>query len=587
MNTQTTKMPENITQQFLDLIKLPNPNGKCLRYLFVMPRIAMGVNNAYRMPYGFCLVSSALKASGRNVFTLNLNYKPNPYDLLGETIVNNDIDVVFTGGLSGQFAILKEILDTAKLVKPNVITCVGGGILTADPTTAMAALETADYGIIGEGELTVNAFAYSLENNENAGLEAGVITRDGTMGSPRPGVSDLDILPFPDYDGFEMYLLLRDDLLRYRVSFSDNGVPVAIGRSCPYGCTFCFNSSGRKYRKRSFESIRRELDWILCNYPTVKLIQFFDDLFSKDIEFLKKLTGYMKERNLRYQIFQRVDSVSREMLQLLKDSGCQYVFLGVESADDSILKSMRKKITVKQIEHAFNLGLEIGINVRGNIIFGDPEETPETIRNTLNWWKRNSKYNITTAWVFTFPGTHLYKLACDRNIISDKIQYLKNGDMQINLTKMPDDVYWSMVQKVSLFSILSTNGVDINFDEMDNIVEALSSRLDHLSETHKVAIWPAKFDIIAMLNEISPKFITSDHVVFVNIDPSSSYVAACERYGKRVCTPDEALSGGDIDTVFYALGSRAVGDMVYNQIRKALNEDYSSVKQLLKITDCI
>lgn len=589
MNTQTTSMPGNITQQFLDLIKLPNPNGKPLNYLFVMPIFGRWNDTRYSIPYGFCLVSSALKASGRNVFTLNLNYKTNPYDLLDETIVNNKIDVVFTGGLSGQYALVKKILDTVKSVNRDVITCVGGGILTADPVATMEALE-ADYGIFGEGEITVNALAYSLENNESVEQIAGIIDRNGTVGPPRSGVVDLDILPFPDYDGFELHLLLENDRLhtaKRGSSVRPGAVPIATGRSCPYNCTFCFSTCEKKYRRRSFENIRQELDWILFKYPEVDMIQFNDEMLGRDIKLLNKLTDYLKKHRVKYQIFQRVDLVSRDMLQRLKDSGCHHIFFGVESADNSILKSMRKNIKVEQIEHAFDLSLEVGLSVRGFIILGDPAETPQTIRNTLNWWKNHPNYDITINWILAFPGTHIYKTACEDDIISDKVQYLKDGDMQINLTKMSDELYWNMVQKVSLFQILLTNGADIDFDEMDNIVKVLKRNLDNLSEGYKVAIWPAKFETIAMINEISPKFINSDNVFFVNIDPSSSYVAACARYGKQVYTPDEVFSSGDIDTVLCLHGNRARVSIVYDQIKKAIHERYPSVKQLLRITDCI
>ena len=587
MNEQTATMPENITQQFLRAIKLPSPSGKRLRYLFVMPIFAKWDDTAYRMPYGFCLVSSALKASGRDVFTLNLNYKTNPYDLLRETIISNDIDVVLTGGLSGQYTIVKKILDTAKSVKPGIITCVGGGILTADPPATMRAMETADYGIIGEGEITVNSFAYALENKEDAGQEAGIITRDGIMGPPRPGIFDLDILPFPDYDGFELHLLLRDDLFHSGASSSVQvgAVPIATSRSCPYQCTFCFSTCDKKYRRRSFESTRQELDWVLCKYPEVNMIQFNDEMLGNDTEFLQKLTDYMKKCNLQYQIFQRVDMISRDVLQCLKDSGCRHVFFGVESGDNRILRSMRKNITVEQIERAFDLALEIGLSARGYIILGDLEETPETIRNTLYWWKNHPNYDITINWILTLPGTHIYKIACERGIIADKVQYLKDGDMQINMTKMPDDIYWNMVQKVSLFQILSTNGVDVDFDDMDNTIVAIRRHLDNLTEEHKIALWPAKFETVAMLNEISPKFVASTNVFFANVNPYSSYVAACERFGKRVRTPDEIMLSANIDAVLYVYGDRATGSAPYNQINKTIKERYSNVNQLLRITD--
>ncbi|MDR1378057.1 MAG: hypothetical protein LBJ36_03305 [Synergistaceae bacterium] len=104
----TENMPEHITQEFLDIIKLPSPDGKRLNYLIVMPRMVKRNDMSYPFAYGLCIVSSALKASGRNVFMLNLHYKHNYLEHLRNFIIDNSINVVLSGGLSGQYAILKE-----------------------------------------------------------------------------------------------------------------------------------------------------------------------------------------------------------------------------------------------------------------------------------------------------------------------------------------------------------------------------------------------------------------------------------------------------------------------------------------------
>lgn len=580
------KMPENVTQKFLDMIKLPNPDTKRIQYLFVMPRFVMQDDVMHLIPYGFCLVSSALKASGRDVFTLNLNYKADPYDVLQQMITNNTIDVVFTGGLSGQYTMIKEILDMAKSIKPSIITCVGGGIITADPVAAMEALETADYGIIGEGEIAVNAFAYELENNGNIGKLGGIVARDGSIGPPLPEIQDLDVLPFPDYDGFEYNLLLRGGLKVASNFYHEYNLNIATSRSCPYNCTFCFHSSGKKYRRRSIGSICSEIDWILRNYPSIKSIYFVDEQFIEDIEFLKALTDYVKKRNLRYVCLTRVDYISKEKLQILKDSGCSMVGYGVESADNRILKSMRKNITVEQINQAFDLALEVGLEARGNLIFGDPEETPESINTSLDWWKKHPEYKIVINWINTFPGSHLYQVACERGVITDRAKYLKDNKMQINLTKMPDDMYWDMVKRVALFQTLSTNDVDVNFDEMDCITEMLRKKLEILSEQCCIAIWPVRYEVVAMLNEISPKFVASKNVFFVNINPADSFVSSCESFGKKVHTPDDIFSNASVDIVLYAIGNKANRE-IYNQISQSINQSYSSVKRLLKITELL
>ncbi|WP_094606112.1 hypothetical protein SPSIL_007820 [Sporomusa silvacetica DSM 10669] len=579
-------MPEHITQEFLDLIKLPNPNpnAKRLNYLLVMPRIAMNDDTIYMMPYGFCLVSSALKASGRNVFTLNLNYKTNPYELLRQVIVNNSIDVVATGGLSGQFSLLKEILGTAKSVNQNIITIAGGGIITADPNVAMEALGTADYGIIGEGEIAINDLAYALENNEDINSVAGLVLPDGTITVQRPEIANLDILPFPDYDGLELAMLLRDNL-HAQSWFENNAVSITLSRSCPYNCTFCFHSSGKKYRRRSLDNIFEELDWITEKYGGSFFI-INDELFIANKRFLTAFCSRIKKYNIRYWVQTRVDTVSKEILQLLKDSGCSVISYGVESADNRILKSMRKNITVEQIERAFDLALEVGLPAYGNLIFGDLEETPETIGNCLNWWKNHPQYNIFILYILTFPGTHLYKVAYERGIIKDRVKYLIDNDTQINVTKMSDEEYWDIIKKVELFQIMTANGVDVDFADISEKISVLRSNMEKLVTKHKIAIWPTIFSTINLLNSISEMFVNADNVFFVNSAPKDTRLQGIERFGKSVFEPDIILEH-NIDIVLYAYTQAASAERIYERICTVIRDQYPQIKRVIRLSELL
>ncbi|GMO37580.1 MAG: hypothetical protein Ta2B_17290 [Termitinemataceae bacterium] len=160
---------QNITQKFLESIKLPNPDNKQLNYLIVVPCYVENENGIYSFPIGIAMISSALKASGRNVFTLNLNYKHDYPGTLRKSIVENNIDVVLTGGMCIHYQLIAEIFDTAKAVNSSVITVIGGAIVSADPYATITAIENADYGIIGEGEITVNELAYALESGSIMG----------------------------------------------------------------------------------------------------------------------------------------------------------------------------------------------------------------------------------------------------------------------------------------------------------------------------------------------------------------------------------------------------------------------------------
>ena len=422
-----------------------------MNYCIIMPQLVRDADASYMFPIGMAYVSSALKATGRHVLTYNLNYKQgSTQELIGQLLREHNIDVLASGGLTGQYPELREIFEAAKLAKPDVITWVGGGIITASPVPAMEALEYADYGMVGEGEITISEQAEAMEGKRELSSVDGLIYRDGedgkwTLTRPRKEIEDLDVLPFPDYEGFEYDQCLAKANFEFN---SEHGGLVSFSRSCPFHCTFCFHPSGTKYRKRSLESILQEVDFLIEHYH-IKSLFISDELFSLRKAELGQFCDAMRARGLIYTISLRVDMVSREMLERLKESGCQLVCFGLESADNTILKSMNKHITVEQINQALRMCLELGLPVQGNFIFGDEAETVETYRNTLKWWRAHPEYNIKLGAIFVYPGSILYQNACRRGLITDEVAFIRQGCPQLNVSKLSDDEYRQMLLEIS------------------------------------------------------------------------------------------------------------------------------------------
>ena len=95
----------------------------------------------------------------------------------------------------------------AKQINPNVITVVGGGMITADAVPAMEAFGgNVDYGVIGEGEQTMIELVRSLHNKTSINDVNGLIYKEQQgwkITSRREDEADLDLLPLPDYEGFD------------------------------------------------------------------------------------------------------------------------------------------------------------------------------------------------------------------------------------------------------------------------------------------------------------------------------------------------------------------------------------------------
>jgi radical SAM superfamily enzyme YgiQ (UPF0313 family) len=444
---------------------MQDENCRKLRYLIVVPHYVGRTDYASSIPMGLAFVSSALKASGREVYSVDLNAAAqspafrhgdcrlsNPMETLRRSIEDNSIDVVLCGGLSIEYQLLKEVFDFVKCVKSDIVTIVGGGGITSNPQIAMRAFDNVDFGVVGEAEITLTELCYCIEHNDFSVIPDGVVcSKNDYAYVQREAISDLNILPFADYDILNLNEALINpvDDFRFGEPFLSRQLSVMMSRSCPFNCTFCWHSSG-KYRRRSIDNIFAEID-ILMTKHNFNVLNLSDDLFTYDMDFVKQFCDKIKGYGLNWIAMGRVDKITREILTIMKDAGLHRMFIGVESADNTILKSMRKGITVEQVSRAFQLCDELGIHCIGNIILGDIAETLDTINTSVSYCVSNPNYHLNVDWIRAYPDSFIYNSAVQRGIIKDEMQYLKDGCPQINITLLSDSQYWEQVDAYKYF----------------------------------------------------------------------------------------------------------------------------------------
>lgn len=441
-------------------------------FLLVLPRIVKYIGEGYVFPIGLPYISGALKAAGYNVVTINLNhYEGEIKDILGDIIEKNGINVVGTGGLSAQYHIVKNVLRSVKEINKDIITVIGGGMVSADPVTAMTALEYADYGVKDDGEITICEFAEALEKGDDFTHIAGmVLPKDDSyyVTSSRNTTRDQDSVSWPDYDGFELGAYL--DL----PSPSSSGlnaqrlVNMMIGRSCPYKCTFCFRSTYQKYTRRSLDNFFAHLDELIEKYD-VNHVSIIDELFLPKAKDLKEFCERMLEYDLTWDADFSVRNIRFELLPLMKKSGLTLMQFGLESADDTILESMQKGFKVEKMEEVLKEVHKHDIPIFGAFIFGDVAETAETAERTLKWWREHQDYLIHLTLIKTYPGTGIYNYACDNGIIKDKVQYLKDGCPQVNISKMSDEEFAQLARKISDASDTSEHMEEVELLSIDTV----------------------------------------------------------------------------------------------------------------------
>ena len=516
---------------------------------------------------------------------------------MSDLIHRNNIDVVCTGGLSLDCYKIIDVLDTVRKINSEIITVVGGGIMSSDPLTAMEVLNS-DIGVIGQGENTMCDLANALDSHLPYSDMPGLIFRNGDnslhISGPRKDIIDLDSMPFPDFEGFSYGKWAK---------CTGYGV-IACSRSCTHSCTFCFHPSGQKYRQRSLDNIFMEIDYQVEHFG-LKTLSLIDELFATKRDRVLEFCERIKTYNITWSCGLRVCDVDAELLMEMKKSGCVCIGYGLESADDSVLKSMRKGITVKQINRALDVTYEAGINIVANFIFGDISETKETATNTIEYWKRHiDRDYINLSFITVYPGTYLYKYALSTGLITDKKQFLLSGCPLINVSKLTEYEYNELasliaelrlhphvlcksprmreirpdgtctiefecrkcgaIHSTELFFWFKSEYVCVNcglineVDPFETAVHRPELFCSRLPDSSNIAIWGAGgiyYKIARKYNLLSP-----DQFVLIDSDERLHGLSICN---KRIYPPDE-IATSHIDTVILTALSRK--DEIYSAI---------------------
>lgn len=433
-----------------------------MHVVFIIPRFA-APGQFYQYPIGLAYVYAFLKRHGVSVSCLNLCHEScTTYALLEREFAKRCVSMVCTGGMSTYWGEIEEILVSAKRIKPDVITVAGGPIVTADPELAMTHLPI-DYGVIGEGEYTLVDLLETLKQRGQPDNVKGLAFRspDGQLmlTGRREEIMDLDALPIPEYHDFGFWDMMGTIKYAQQIpileTFNDVRFAEIIGsRSCPFSCTFCYHPLGKKYRQRSLDHIFAEIDY-LCGTFGVNVIGFNDELFSTNQARLLAFAERIKPYNIKWYAAFRVNDVRRDVLEKLVAAGLMFAGFGIESMNDDVLKSMEKHTTRAQIVKALEICRQVGLECSGNIIFGDPADTAETVNESITWWKSNPRYHVSLGFIRAVPDAPVYRAALKKGLIKNKLVHVRNLPL-VNLSKMSDKQYYNLVLKVCWWNLVRT-----------------------------------------------------------------------------------------------------------------------------------
>lgn len=380
---------------------------KKLKVESCLPSLGLGYIAAMLEKNGIFV--SILDATAEGIELSNLgnclkNFKNHP-DFIGITATTTEINIALEVA-----RVCKEVLAKSKIV-------LGGVHPTVMPEETLAN-ENVDFVIRGEGEHSFIELVRG-DNQENIlGLSYKVNGRQ-VHNPARERIKDLDSLPFPAFHLMPMKKYHPPLGLYKRLP----AVNIITARGCPNRCTYCATHTiwGDKMYYRSVENIIEEIKYLVTEF-CIKEISISDDTFtiSKErvMQFCDKLLS--KDIDLTWSCNSRVEKIDEEALRLMKKSGCHHICYGIESADEGILKNINKNISLNKARELIKLTKKAGITCRASFMFGNPGETSETMKKTLDFAISTNPdfavFNVTTP----YPGTPMYKWAKDNGYLMDE-----------------------------------------------------------------------------------------------------------------------------------------------------------------------
>ena len=354
-------------------------------------------------------------------------------------------DMVGLSSMTHEICMAHSIASKLKGLITDLPVVVGGCHVTALPKETMVQFPNFTYGVSGEGEKTFLELVKYLRSGKDDGLGyiEGLIYRDDkslvVQNRPRKKLTseELDALPYPAMDQY-----YKDAAA---LSGKEKHYVMMASRGCPYSCAFCMQVLGREVRRRSPENIVNEMEYAAKEYGA-NTIFFVDEIFLYNDKMTYQTFDLIKKRglpkHLNWRASTRVDIINEELLRSAKDAGCSFLVLGVESGSPEILKAVNKQITVEQTIKAVELIKKAGIRVSANFILGHPNETPETVKATVDLAVKLNTDVLCVGIMVPYPGTKIYEMAKRgeggyKLLTEDWSKYDKYGGGALELDAVP------------------------------------------------------------------------------------------------------------------------------------------------------
>lgn len=381
-------------------------------------------------PLGILYISAYLESKNieHEVFDGTFSTQDN----LNELLQQEKPEII---GFYVNFLLRKNVLNTIAFVKkklPETKIILGGPDGRFHSENYL--ISGTDYIVLGEGEVSFLELITFLINGNDPSKINGIAfkTKERIVENPpREFIKDLDVLPFPNRNKIE----LKNYLTLWKDNHTYSSVTINTQRGCPYTCKWCSHAVyGDTYRRRSPKNVVEELKGLNEEYNPDRF-WFVDDVFTMSKKWLEEFNLELKKENLtiHYECITRADKLDEETLGILKESGCELLWIGAESGSQKVIDLMDRRVDVKQVRKMIILAKKKGIQTGTFIMLGYPGETIRNINESIVHLKECDPDFFTINKAYPIKGTKLYESVED--LIVGEINWKTTPDSQIDFRR--------------------------------------------------------------------------------------------------------------------------------------------------------
>ena len=430
-------------------------------------------------PLNMALLAAIAEAQGHQVEIIDAEVDRIPEGDLVRIVLERHADMLAFSGMSPFFHLSRNIAGSLKARGEKASICIGGPHITIKEEEAFD--KAFDYGFIGEGEEAWKIFLHVISNKGPLDSVPGLMYRSGGKICKNKKVSankNLDVYPRTAYHLLDMHKYSLGTL-KGRLNFS----AIQTVRGCPWECIFCASEKleTTKISKRSIKSVVDDIEFVTHSYG-IKHFMIVDDVLTlhrrRTVEFCEEVLH--RNLDITFEGSTRANLLDDDLVALMKKAGLIRLSFGLETVDEAMRETMKKKVPLEAYREANALLNKYDIEALNSIMIGLPGESEENVRKTLKFL-RDSKdvKQANFAIAVPYPGTEFHRISVSgengMELMSDDFsEYKRYGSAVTKVNGLtPDDLrrlqnegfvsvysrywrWWPVVKKNGVLGLLIT-----------------------------------------------------------------------------------------------------------------------------------